>query len=179
MPKERDTTALAKTAPESALPRGRFLLTFTAHALPPLIRLLPVHDKLTLLLGSNGGADGCGGRGHLPLGSVGGGAGRYHAAGAGVAHEGVAERDGRLTLDFEDAEGQRLSLVDDGGRGEGHVWAKSSVPAEDQIRGLIAMQDLGAFVQLDSRAYRFDIVLRGHRATLFENPVQTTSENAK
>ncbi|MFL5575811.1 MAG: VOC family protein, partial [Gemmatimonadaceae bacterium] len=28
----------------------------------------------------------------------------------GVVHE----RDGRLTLDFEDAEGQRLSLVDDG-----------------------------------------------------------------
>jgi glyoxalase family protein len=56
--------------------------------------------------------------------------------GAGVAHAGVTERDGRLTLDFEDPEGQRLSLVDDGGRGEGHVWAKSPVPAEDQIRGL-------------------------------------------
>jgi protocatechuate 3,4-dioxygenase, beta subunit len=29
-------------------------------------------------------------------------------------------------------------------------------------------------VQLDSRAYRFDIVLRGQRATLFENNVQPT-----
>ena len=57
-------------------------------------------------------------------------------AGAGVAHGGVTERDGRLVLDFEDPEGQRLSLVDDAGRGEGHVWAKSPVPAEDQIRGL-------------------------------------------
>ena len=47
-----------------------------------------------------------------------------------------------------------------------------SVPSEEQIRGLIALQDRTAFVQLDSRAYRFDIVLRGQRATLFENAVQ-------
>ena len=47
-----------------------------------------------------------------------------------------------------------------------------SVPSEEQIRGLIALQDTSAFVQLDSRAYRFDIVLRGQRATLFENHVQ-------
>jgi protocatechuate 3,4-dioxygenase, beta subunit len=46
-----------------------------------------------------------------------------------------------------------------------------SVPSEEQIRGLIALQDRSAFVQLDSRAYRFDIVLRGQRATLFENAV--------
>jgi glyoxalase family protein len=55
---------------------------------------------------------------------------------AGVSHSGVTERDGRLVLDFEDPEGQRLSLLDDGGRGDGHVWAKSPVPADDQIRGL-------------------------------------------
>lgn len=48
----------------------------------------------------------------------------------------IVERDGRKTLDFEDPEGQRLSLVDDGGRGEAHPWAKSPVPAEHQIRGL-------------------------------------------
>ncbi len=47
-----------------------------------------------------------------------------------------------------------------------------SIPDEEQIRGLIALQDLGSFVQLDSRAYRFDIVLRGRRATLFENHLQ-------
>ena len=46
-----------------------------------------------------------------------------------------------------------------------------TIPSEDQIRGLIALQDRAAFVQLDSRAYRFDIVLRGQRATLFENAV--------
>jgi len=46
------------------------------------------------------------------------------------------------------------------------------VPSEEQIRGLIALQDRSAFVPLDSRAYRFDIVLRGQRATLFEDYVQ-------
>src|SRR5581483_5930977 len=53
-----------------------------------------------------------------------------------VAQAPVAERDGRLTLDFEDPEGQRLSLVDDGGEGESHPWAESPVPALHQIRGL-------------------------------------------
>ena len=49
----------------------------------------------------------------------------------------VHERDGRLTLDFEDPEGQRLSLIDDGGAGDPPVaWDKSPVPAEFQIRGL-------------------------------------------
>ena len=50
------------------------------------------------------------------------------------------------------------------------------VPSEEQIRGLIALQDRSAFVQLDSRAYRFDIVLRGQRATLFENAVQGAAQ---
>ena len=36
-----------------------------------------------------------------------------------VAHGEIAERDGRRTLDFEDPEGQRLSLVDDGGKRRG------------------------------------------------------------
>ena len=51
-----------------------------------------------------------------------------------------------------------------------------TIPSEDQIRGLIALQDRAAFVQLDSRAYRFDIVLRGQRATLFENAVNKESK---
>ena len=59
---------------------------------------------------------------------------RLKAAGGKVGE--IAERDGRLTLDFEDPEGQRLALVDDGGRGNAHPWAKSPVPAEHQIRGL-------------------------------------------
>jgi glyoxalase family protein len=48
----------------------------------------------------------------------------------------VTEVDGRLTLLFEDGEGQRLVLVDDGGKGPADPWEKSPVPAEHQIRGL-------------------------------------------
>lgn len=50
-----------------------------------------------------------------------------------------------------------------------------TIPSEEQVRGLIAVQDRAAFVPLDSRAYRFDITLRGRRATLFENHVQGAS----
>jgi glyoxalase family protein len=50
---------------------------------------------------------------------------------------GVQEIDGRQALWFEDPEGQRLALIDDGGRGDqGKPWTKSPVPAEHQIRGL-------------------------------------------
>ena len=55
---------------------------------------------------------------------------------AGVAVSEPATRDGRLVLDFDDPEGQRLSLVDDGGAGEVFPWDRSAVPAERQIRGL-------------------------------------------
>lgn len=48
----------------------------------------------------------------------------------------IVERDGRLTLDFEDPEGQRLSLVDEGPGGPAHPWDRSPVPAEHQLRGL-------------------------------------------
>lgn len=54
----------------------------------------------------------------------------------GVTHSEIAERDGRMTLDFEDPEGQRLSLVDDGGKGSVNPWAQSPVPREHQIHGL-------------------------------------------
>jgi glyoxalase family protein len=53
-----------------------------------------------------------------------------------VRHGEIVEHDGRWALDFDDTEGQRLSLVDDGGVGEAHVWDKSTVPAAHQIRGL-------------------------------------------
>ena len=54
----------------------------------------------------------------------------------GVRASPVAERDGRLVLDFEDGEGQRLTLVDDGGVGDTHPWERSPVEARHQIRGL-------------------------------------------
>jgi glyoxalase family protein len=55
----------------------------------------------------------------------------------GVEQREVHERAGRATLDFEDPEGQRLALVDDGGTGPEFVpWDRSPVPEDRQIRGL-------------------------------------------
>jgi glyoxalase family protein len=66
----------------------------------------------------------------------------------GVNQEIPTVRDGRLTLDFEDGEGQRLALIDDGGTGDAHPWEKSPVPGEKQIRGVgpivISVPDLAA-----------------------------------
>lgn len=54
----------------------------------------------------------------------------------GVAHGRITERAVREVLDFADHEGQRLTLVADAAPDDGHVWAKSLVPAEHQIIGL-------------------------------------------
>jgi glyoxalase family protein len=55
----------------------------------------------------------------------------------GVRHGEISDQDARLTLDFEDPEGQRLAFVDDGGQGDPPtVWDRSPVPAEYQVRGL-------------------------------------------
>jgi glyoxalase family protein len=55
---------------------------------------------------------------------------------AGAQTGEIVEVDGRLTLPFEDGEGQRLVLGDDGGAGPSSPWDRSPVPAEHQIRGL-------------------------------------------
>jgi protocatechuate 3,4-dioxygenase, beta subunit len=44
-----------------------------------------------------------------------------------------------------------------------------AIPNPDAIDRLIAPLDLNASVPLDTLAYRFDIVLRGRRSTMFEN----------
>lgn len=55
----------------------------------------------------------------------------------GVAAQPPTEHDGRWTLPFEDPEGQRLALVDDGGAGDPPVpWHGSNVPVAHQLRGL-------------------------------------------
>lgn len=54
----------------------------------------------------------------------------------GVTHTPAAVRDARPTLDFEDFEGQRLSLVVDTAGDTPNPWAKSTVPAEHQLHGL-------------------------------------------
>ena len=48
----------------------------------------------------------------------------------------------------------------------------NTVPDKDAIGRLVAPLDLNATVPLDSRAYKFDIVLRGRRSTLFENRLE-------
>jgi len=56
---------------------------------------------------------------------------------ATVSHGDILEWDGRRILRFDDPEGQRLALVDDGGAGDPPTaWDRSPVPAEFQIRGL-------------------------------------------
>lgn len=47
----------------------------------------------------------------------------------------IVRRDGRLTLDFADPEGQPLSLVEDGG-GAFHPFNESAIAPEHQIRGI-------------------------------------------
>ncbi len=57
----------------------------------------------------------------------------------GVAGISLTERDGRPTLDFEDPEGLRLSLIVDEKSKAAPLWEKSSVPAEHQLRGLASI----------------------------------------
>ena len=45
----------------------------------------------------------------------------------------------------------------------------ATIPDPEAIDGLVARLDLNAAVPFDSLTYRFDIVLRGRRSTLFEN----------
>lgn len=60
---------------------------------------------------------------------------RERLASHGIALREV-ERAGRAVLEFQDPEGQRLALVDDGGAGETSPWDRSPVPAASQVRGL-------------------------------------------
>ena len=54
-----------------------------------------------------------------------------------LTHGPIFELDGRLTLRFEDPEGQRLAFIDDRGAGDPAApWDRSPVPKEHQIRGL-------------------------------------------
>ena len=48
----------------------------------------------------------------------------------------------------------------------------ATIPDPDAIDQLIARLDMNASVPLDCLAYRFDIVLRGRRSTLFENRLE-------
>lgn len=47
-----------------------------------------------------------------------------------------------------------------------------AIPSREAIEQLIAPLDMNNTVPMDARAYRFDIVLRGRRSTLFENRLE-------
>jgi glyoxalase family protein len=94
-----------------------------------------------------------------------------------VATGDVAEIDGRLTLEFEDFEGQRLALVDDGGQGAAFAWERSPVPVEHQIRGLgpitLTVPELARTARMltevmNMRKARDYGAGGGHRAHVFE-----------
>lgn len=61
---------------------------------------------------------------------------RERLTAAGVAVSDLRQINGRAALDFEDPEGQRLTLIADGGGIPFVAWEKSPVPVEHQIRGL-------------------------------------------
>lgn len=58
----------------------------------------------------------------------------------GVTHHAIESFAGRDVLRFEDPEGQRLVLVDDGGAPyEGELWDGAGVPVEHALRGFYAV----------------------------------------
>ncbi len=50
----------------------------------------------------------------------------------------------------------------------------STIPDREAVERLIAPLDMNQTLPMDARAYRFDIVLRGRRSTLFENRMEGT-----
>ncbi|MBX3596583.1 MAG: ring-cleaving dioxygenase [Rhizobiaceae bacterium] len=57
-------------------------------------------------------------------------------SGSGATTSDIENIDGRASLHFEDPEGQRFRLVDDGGGAPQNPWAGTDVPAAHQIKGL-------------------------------------------
>ena len=87
---------------------------------------------------------------------------------AGTPIEDIAPRNGRSSLAFEDPEGQRLLLVDDGGAGDAHPWNKSPVPAAHQIRGLGPMTL--SVPRLSRTAKVLTDVMNMHEETTYADP---------
>ena len=87
---------------------------------------------------------------------------RDHLKSQGVTFSEPSEATGRLTLNLEDGEGQRLALVADERIGERHPWEKSTVPAEHQILGLgpitMSVPNLGPTEQVLTRVMNMEKV---------------------
>ena len=47
-----------------------------------------------------------------------------------------------------------------------------TIPDDEAIRQLVAALDMANTIPMDARAYKFDIVLRGRRSTMFENRLE-------
>lgn len=61
--------------------------------------------------------------------------------------------------------------------GDPMIWMcpiVESIPSREAIERLIAPLDMENTIHMDARAYRFDIVLRGRQATMFENLMEGT-----
>ena len=59
--------------------------------------------------------------------------------------------------------------------GDPMIWKcpiVSTIPDKEAVEQLIAPMDWGATIPMDARAFKFDIVLRGRRSTLFENRLE-------
>lgn len=59
--------------------------------------------------------------------------------------------------------------------GDPHIWLcpiVDTISTREAVESLIAPLDMNRTVPMDSRAYKFDIVLRGRRQTFFENRVE-------
>ena len=59
--------------------------------------------------------------------------------------------------------------------GDPMIWQcpiVSTIPDKAAVEQLIAPLDWGNTIPMDSRAYKFDIVLRGRRSTMFENKLE-------
>lgn len=73
---------------------------------------------------------------------------RDHLKAEGVDVSEIRDVGGHSAVDFEDPEGQRFRLVDDGGKGQANPWSASVIPVEHQIRGLgpitISVPDIGS-----------------------------------
>jgi protocatechuate 3,4-dioxygenase beta subunit len=59
--------------------------------------------------------------------------------------------------------------------GDPMIWKcpiVTTIPDKAAIEQLVALLDWNANIPMDSRAYKFDIVLRGRRSTMFENRME-------
>jgi len=89
----------------------------------------------------------------------------------GVTHDGIHQLDGRASIFFEDPEGQRLALIDDGGKGDPvQAWERSSVPAAHQIRGQGPV--LLSVPKLHRTDWLLTEVLNMHRVRQYNHPTE-------